>query len=136
MDKTFEFREHTADIQLIAYGKTFEELCVHASQGMIQWMFGEGICPTTPSTREEIRVEGQDREDLLVEWLSQILWHALTKYTAAVSYQEVKYSGKSLQGKVDFSPCQAKEDIKAVTYHDLQVRYEGGAWSAKVTFDI
>ena len=135
MSKPFEFREHTADIRLIAEGSSFEELCVNAAKGMISWMFGDSF-DEIEGQAIRITAKGDDYEDRLVEWLSHILWHCLTRYQAASSFHEVKDKEECLEGVVEFTPREALDEIKAVTYHDLHVREENGIWSAGVTFDI
>jgi SHS2 domain-containing protein len=37
---------------------------------------------------------------------------------------------------IGYSPVEFEQDVKAVTYHEADVRYENGMWSTTLVFDI
>jgi SHS2 domain-containing protein len=138
----YRFFEHTADIGVDIEATSFESLLT------------EGLRALTESLTEIERVElglelpvdleARSREDLLVEWLNEIVFLFDTKAVLLVEAElEVGAEGDGwrLEGTVrgelyDPNRHRLKTLIKAVTYHQLQVRSSISGWTARVVFDI
>ena len=76
--KPFEIVDHTADISIKVYGKSLKELFENSSLGMFNILADlEGI---TTSTELEIKVDAPDKEELLIEWLDELLYNFYTKH--------------------------------------------------------
>jgi SHS2 domain-containing protein len=136
----FEILEHTADIGLMARGRTLGELFEHAALGM-----AEILDRTRPpssngkSTLEPVAVEASDVEALLVEWLNEVLFRleASNRCLGAAAVRELNEN--ALTGEVDLVECERGpegSDLKATTYHQLSIRPAGSGWSATVYFDV
>jgi SHS2 domain-containing protein len=72
-DTPFEVIEHTADVGIIAYGSTLEDLFENAARGMFSLMAELG----TVRAREErqLAVSAEDWEGLMAAWLSELLYY-------------------------------------------------------------
>lgn len=134
--KHFEVLEHTADLKIRVFGKTKEELFENAVLAM-----ASGLRPKVTSQiskAKTIKVSSLDLPSLLVDFLSEVLY--LTQVNKEI-YDEVKFKKFSdTEIEADLTGQKAEsfgEDIKAVTYHNLEVKEEeGGIWQATILFDI
>ena len=93
----------------------------------------------TPIGEYEIVLEAPGLEQLLVDWLSQLLF-LNGAYGLVFGKFKVTLIGKRLSAHVfgeryDLTKHRMGVEIKAVTYHMLQV-YEGDSSFVQVLFDI
>lgn len=135
--KRYELIEHTADVGVKAYGKSLSEAFEHAAKGMFDII-------TDTSTIEslgeyKIMLEAPDLEQLLVDWLSQLLFlngaYSLVFGTFKVTITGNHLSARVLGEKYDTKKHRMGVEIKAVTYHMLQV-HEKDPLFVQVLFDI
>jgi len=134
-DDGFEFLDHPGDLKLRAWGGDLEKLFANAADGMMAFLFGCGIASLKPCRTETIEIEAGDREALLVDWLSELLYRATSEYRAYIGFRMHELTETKLKATAAAVAAEAVEDIKAVTHHELSVRaYEGG-WEATVVFD-
>jgi glycerate kinase len=137
---THEFFEHTADIGVRVLGGTTSELFVNAARAMY-----EAMGRFTVGARSEPRtvtIEADDLGDLLHDWLGELLFdleaHHLFYDRLAIDRLEAGRLVARLEGgTIDFDQSQTNEEIKAVTYHQLEVEQgTDGIWRATVIFDV
>ncbi len=139
MDKQFEVIEHTADIGIIAYGREPGELMANAARGMTSLM----IDPLTvqPALSNKIELQEQDDVTLLVEWLNEIIYALdaegliFREFAVAIS-AGLKLSAVCYGEKLDAARHKLKREIKAATYHNLNIVKLNNVYSAKIIFDI
>ena len=131
----FEFLDHPGDLKLRAWGRNLEELFANAATGMMTFLFGSGIANAQPYRTETIEIEARDREALLVDWLSELLYRAPSEYHAYMGFRIHELNETKLRATVTAVAAAAVEDIKAVTHHELSVREREGRWEATVVFD-
>jgi SHS2 domain-containing protein len=133
----FDLLEHPADVKLRAWGATLEQLFSNAAQGMMSYMFGADIEKVRPERTDVIEVEAPDRDALLVDWLSELLYRATSEYQAYVDFRIDEFSDRRLAARAGVaSAAEATDDIKAVTHHELSIREGDRGWEATVVFDI
>ena len=137
--KRYETFEHTADVGIRAFGRTEKELFANAAYAMFDLMADLKRVRQTASF--PIRLEAADREDLLVRWLSELLSLSSAK---GFLFKDFFFSGLDstsldavARGETfDPSRHKMKIEIKAVTYHQIEIRENKGRWEGKVIFDI
>lgn len=147
MPKDFESLPHTADISIRVYGTTMQELFAHAVIGMFQSVGPQAdgchtendrlVCDTLPCTHD-VQMQSIDRESLLVDFLSEILYLSDVynqAYLAADIHELSDTHIKATVHGVKVTGFQVVE-IKAVTYHDLHITCVDGEWQADIVFDI
>ena len=132
----FELLEHPADFRLHARGATLADVFANAARGMIAYMFGDELVEAKPERWERIEIAASDREALLVDWLSELLYRATSGYCAYVGFEVDEIDEHRLAAKVGIVSATAIDDIKAVTHHELTVRKCDDGWEATVVFDI
>ncbi len=136
---TFEIIEHTADIGIIARGATLVEAFEAAAEGMFSLM----VDPGTVENRAWIErtVEADDHEGLLVAWLNDLLAVLNIEAFLPVVFVVDQISSERLRATVHGEPVDTdrhrfRRDIKAATYHMVEVKQVDGGWTARVIFDV
>ena len=132
----FELLEHPADFRLRARGATLAEVFANAAHGMMAYLFGDELVEAKPERWDRIEITAPDREALLVDWLSELLYRATSGYCAFVGFEVDEIDEQRLAAKVGIVSATAIDDIKAVTHHELTVRKCDDGWEATVVFDI
>jgi SHS2 domain-containing protein len=135
--KQYDIIEHTADVGVKAYGKTVAEAFAHAAVAMFDIITDESIIDSIGEY--DIMLEAPDREQLLVDWLSKLLY--LNDAEGLVFGRfEVSITGNQLSARVFGEKYDTKKhkmgvEIKAVTYHMVQVNEKDPVF-VQVLFDI
>jgi SHS2 domain-containing protein len=140
MPKAYEFFDHTADIGANIYGATLEELFCNAAKALYEAM---GKLQKTDDRREKtVELRAESLEDLLHDWLVELLYEVETKHVLYDEFEIVKLTPPSLAAKlrgnsINFARSQTNQEIKAVTYHQLRVEaLPDGTWRATVILDV
>lgn len=132
----FELLDHTADILVKAYGKTLEECFANAALAMFDQMVD--VSTIKPVGEVELMIEGSEKEELLFDLLSELLYlHDVDRVVLAsfdVSFTEMGLSCLAKGEKLDLERHSPKTEIKAVTFHLLEV--DEDTPSVTVLFDI
>jgi len=134
--KKFEILEHKADLRIKAFGKNKKELFLNLLQGM-----SKNQRPKIESKEEikrKIKVKSLDLEALLVDFLSEVLYLSQVHKETYREIEFTNFTDKEIQGELIGRKVEKfGEDIKAVTYHDLDIRQgKDGTWQTTVLFDI
>jgi SHS2 domain-containing protein len=139
----FEFFEHTADIGLKISGKNFQELLTHGADGLLEVMTNasEARFPVDPETRVTVQLAAADGGDMLLKWLREILFYFSSKRFVLKHYEFETVSETALKAqlsgwKFDTKHFDQRVEVKAVTYHALEIRKMPGGWTAQVILDI
>ena len=128
---------HTSEVGLRLSAATPETLYCCAARAMFDLLQTE-VEPDAPAHRFEVHIAAQDRESLMVDWLSELLYLHETEGIVLVDCRLTDLSETSLLAVVEGSPPKAPPylHIKAVTYHQIAVEQTGDGWAATVYFDI
>ncbi|MBI1886593.1 MAG: archease [Chloroflexi bacterium] len=135
----FEVIDHTADVGLVVRGASLEDVFVNAATGMFSLMVEVSGVRDTEERRVEL--EGHDWEDLLVRWLSELLYYLdaeemLFRRFEVKSLSPHRLAASAWGERIDRDRHELHFGVKAVTRHMLEVRREDSAWRAQVLFDI
>jgi len=137
--KTYEFFEHTADVGLKAYGKNLSEAFENAAKGMIDIITDNSKIESVG--QYDITLEAPDLEQLLVDWLSELLFLNTSKnlvfgfFKVELDEKKNQLSAKVFGEKYNISKHKIGVEIKAVTYHMLEVKNKR-PYHVQVLFDI
>ena len=131
--------EHTADIGLEVWGETLPLFLKAAAEGFIDLMVDPGT--VRRSEARTLQVQEDDAEDLLVQWLEEILYlfeaERLTPSAIEVEDAGKWYVRGTLLGEtLDEESHDIRNVVKAVTYHDLKVEKTDGLYRARLIFDV
>ena len=131
----FELIHHTADVRVRVTAATVEELFTDAVRGMYAVMRGEP--KGEPVTREIAVDDSADRTALLVDFLNEVLNRAHIGRELFTDVTFTRFEETSLTAQLrGTAPAEFEEDVKAVTYHEADVRLENGRWTTMLVFDL
>jgi protein archease len=135
----FRILEHTADVGFEAFGSTLPEVFENAARALAHLIADPGT--VEPSQEIRFEVEGTDLPDLLVNWLSEILFrHDAERWLfhdfRVESLDDHAVSGIAWGEEIDQARHQTNLMVKAITYHQLNLQQTAGGWRARVYVDI
>ncbi len=136
---TFRLLEHTADMGIEAFGETPEELFRQAALGLRQMMFG--LAEIDSVEEKQIQIEGRDREELLVGWLSEIIYYMETKGFVPSAFDVAEAGPERLSAWLSGEPFDHRRhhierEVKAITYHQILVEQVHDGWRARLYVDL
>lgn len=137
--KTYELINHTADVAIKAYGKTLSEAFENAAKGMFDIITNNSEIENIG--QYDIELQADSLEQLLVDWLSELLFlnsaHNIVFgfFKVELDEKKSKLSAKVFGEKFDLSRHKIGTEIKAVTYHMLEVNNKKPIF-VQVLFDI
>ena len=131
--------DHTADFGIHVSGTHSKDLFANAAEALfdviteIDSLTGHDSC--------HIEVFGDDWSDLMINWLREILylWNGkerLVKSADITSLSENTLSAQVVFDSYDPDRHAIKTEIKAVTYHQIQVKHTPSGCTAQIIFDI
>ena len=135
--KRYEEKQHTADLAATIYGKDLPELFENAAFAMFDMMSDlDGVLPV-----ETVRVdiEEPDTESLLIAWLNEILYAGYIKRLIFSEFRVVSLEGNRLSAEAKgtrLDPKRIKNEIKAATYHDIEIEKKDGDYEVTIVFDV
>jgi len=132
--KKYKFLDHPADIKIQSFGKDLAELFTNSALGMMAFLYETDDVKITRT--DHIEIEADNLESLLIDWLSEILYLSDTHYRNYCDYKITFIDEKKIIAEVGSGEAVAKNDIKAVTYHDLKIEKKDHEWVATVVYDI
>ncbi len=139
MKQGYRFIDHTADFRLEIFGVDEKDLFIQAAMALTDLI-------TDPKAlqgarRRTFTVSGDDWSDLLVNWLRELLylWSGEEQLVSRVDLQSLEPT--RLKATVTTEAFHAdrhpiRNEIKAVTYHQIDVGPYKTGWRARVVFDI
>jgi len=138
MDKEFDLIDHTADVGIIAHGASINQAFANAARGLFSII--TNLDDIKEVTHRDIKVTATDRENLLVEWLNELIYLFDTENIIFNRFDITHLDNTHLKAriygeKVDTSRHELKTGVKAATYHMLKVEKSNG-YQAQVLFDI
>lgn len=134
----YEAIDHTADFGIRVFGDNPIDLFQNSAMALMDQVVETASLP--PQKEIRLSIKGNDWPDLMVNWLREILylWSGKALLTRSVQIQSITEKSLSSRVGVDlFSPQRHTliSEIKAVTYHQIQVLDRSGLWEATVIFD-
>jgi SHS2 domain-containing protein len=137
MQPEFGFREHahTADWELEVWAPNLPILLEQAARGM--YALSGLQLQAGPSQTHSMTLHAADAESLLVRFLSELLWVGQDQHLGFDNFSLTVDDDYNLQAQLGGSniTCLDKE-IKAVTYHNLEVQTTSQGLHVNVVFDV
>ena len=135
----YKLFDHTADIGVEVYGKTVNDLFANAAFAVFDIL--TDLSQVMPTVERKIVVEGNGWEDLLVNYLREILYLYNGEGLLLKKFTVLVIDPKHLEGKVAGEPFDSARhrintEIKAVTYHQAAVNKTAKEWQGRVIFDV
>ncbi len=133
-DPGYEDVEHAADWAFRVRGRDLGELFTNAARTIARAEHGgEGEV----NVSRELQVTGADRETLLVNWLNELLYLEQTRREVYSHFDIMEIGDTHLRARVQGAPeYHTQRHIKAVTFHNLEVKQTAGGWEATLVVDV
>jgi len=135
---SYELIDHTADVGIRVTAESPEALFETAALALTELM--TDTTTVEPKLERTMELQEESLDLLLVCWLQEILYLVDTE-GLVFSVFEVRIEGTELQATLRGEPFNPevhprKSDVKAVTYHHLEVTTHDDGWQAQVILDI
>ena len=140
----FEFREHTADVQVRSWGSSLEEAFSQAAYSLMATIT-PNLKKITPEVEKEITIEAEDIEALLFDFLSEFLYIFDVDELVfnQINVSKIKKSNDNyklhatLKGeRFDLNKHEIGIEVKAITYSFLNIEKTHGNFIIDIVFDI
>ncbi len=139
MTRRYRLIDHTADFGLEIFGSDETALFEEAAVALF-----ELVTDSTALTAElsrDIEVTGEDWPDLMVNWLRELLYifngeEQIVCHTAITAIKETHLHATIGSEPFDPQRHEIRNEIKAVTYHQIEVGPVDDGWRARVIFDV
>jgi SHS2 domain-containing protein len=133
----FEELAHTADLEIRVWGVDMASLFKAASEGMFVLSGIEELDQGVSAVKQTISLDAMDYEGLLILFLEELLYR-LTEDYMMYEVQKLTISDEfTLKAQLKGSQIKSyQRDIKAVTYHNLNIRSTQGGYEVNIVFDI
>jgi SHS2 domain-containing protein len=135
----YRFLDHTADLRIEVTADSMEGLFVEAAAALFDITVGLG----TIDVREfrQVRASGDDVRELLVDWLRELLYRLSGEGMLFSRFEITDFSETGITARCGGEPFvkgrhEARREIKAVTYHGLEIVRRDEKFSVSVIFDI
>ena len=141
--KRYRFLEHVSDAYIAAYGTSLEEAFENAALSMFSVM--TDIKRIRKLVKEEVTVEAENEKTLLHDWLSKLhlkfeterkLFSSFKVYTIDKTNTLFRLTGEAYGEPFDPKRHPSRAEVKAVTYHRMEVVESQGRWTIKFILDL
>ena len=137
--KRFDIFDHTADIGIIVRGETLKALFENAGKGFFHLI--TDLRKVKRRIERRVNIKGESLDRLMVDWLSELLYLHDVENLLFRGFEVDSVGEDGLKAIVKGEPFQEgihviKTEVKAVTYHQIEVRQENGRWRAQIILDL
>jgi SHS2 domain-containing protein len=131
--------EHPADLGIEAGGDSLAGAFIQAARGLMSVIVDQDSVES--KTSKNIHITADDKEQLLVKWLSEILYlydgrKFISKEFQIILLSETELSAVAFGESISESKHRMRIDVKAITYHQLVVEEKNGGGMVRVFLDI
>ncbi|KAM4872803.1 protein archease isoform 1-T1 [Thomomys bottae] len=130
INQKYEYLDHTADVQLHAWGDTLEEAFEQCAMAMFGYMTDTGT--VEPLQTVEVETQGDDLLSLLFHFLDEWLYKFsadeffIPREVKVLNIDQRNYKLRSIGWGEEFSLSKHPQgtEVKAITYSAMQVHNE------------
>lgn len=130
------------DAVIEAYGSTLEEAFENAAKGLSDTMID--LKTVRPEREIKFCAKGHDLYSLLFDWLDKVMLLlvadaiALSEFSIKIKQHNSDYSlkGTARGEALDVYRHGYKVEIKAVTYHEMEIKQEKGRVTVRFLLDL
>ena len=132
--------DHMTDAVIEAFGSTLEEAFEYAAKAVNDTM----VDIKTVRPLQEIRIEaqGHDLHSLLFEWVDKVMLLlvadgvAMSEFSVKIDQDSYSLAALARGEKLDLERHRYKVEIKAVTYHEMQIQQDKNGATVRFLLDL
>jgi len=139
---SYEYLRHTADVKFKAEGNTIEEMFTESAAALFEII--RGNIKILEIAKKEIDISAKDKETLLHDFLEEFLF-LLDSEEFLVSKIEVIKITKDENNNFRLKSTLAGDlqknysftnDVKAITFNEMEIKEENGKFICTVVLDV
>lgn len=135
----YEQIPHTADIAIRVAGNSMRDLFKNSAYGMFDII--ADLSGLEKSISININITANSQEELLVSWLDELLYNFYTKGVIFFDFDITDIGEGRLKAKangrlIGENKNRLKKEIKAATFHNLNIEEKNGKYSVEIVFDV
>lgn len=142
MPAIYKFIDHAADIACEVSGDTLEELFTASAKAWRNSVVGK--TKYYKKETKKLELKSSSKEQLLVDFLSELNFYLFTRKWLFNLVQKIKIKNENdawiLTGDIEGIPLsekiEVKQEIKAITFHQMNIKKIGTKYSTLLVFDI
>jgi SHS2 domain-containing protein len=128
---------HTADVKIRASAPTLETLFSDAFTALMQVLYGPD---RNGGKKREITLDAQDRESLLRDFLSEVLFIAEVD-NLVFAGADIHIDGCHLVAVLDGEPFDRRRhargtEVKGISYSGLSITHDANGYMLDIVFDV
>lgn len=132
----FQFLEHTGDIRVSVSAPDLHGV-YNDSVLALMTALDATLSDDEKRVEQSLTVESADMTCLLVDFLNEVLWTAVTEKESYDEVEIVSISETSLSAIVRGRTVERfGDEVKAVTYHEAELRREEDRWHTNLVLDV
>jgi len=137
----YEIFDHTADLGLRIRADDLAELFEESARALFS-VIVVNFDQVRPLERLAFALEAQRRDELLRDWLGELLYvfhtrrMVFSQFAVNLSNSDARLRATAEGEPIDPARHEIDTEIKAITYHGLQVARHGDGWLAEVIVDV
>ena len=135
--KHYKYFSTTADMGMEVSGKDISEIFINSAKGMFNLFSASKNFK--PKEEYMVRLKGESWEELLFKWLNELLFYYDAYKIYFVDFQILRIEPYRIEAIIRGDKIENQKierEIKAVTYHNLEIMKKNSKWEAKVLFDL
>lgn len=138
--KKYRLTRHQSELAVRVTGDSQADLFANSAWALFDVMMAE-VDKVDTKERLPLEVEGVDRDDLMVNWMRELLYlYQGSGYLLREFHiQEVKdtFVKAEVAGeKLDPDRHEIKQEIAAVAFHKSRMEKTGNQWTAHLIFEV
>jgi SHS2 domain-containing protein len=139
MDKKYRVTKHHSELAVRITGSSQADLFANSAYALFDVMTD----PAAIEIKERIplEVEGSDRDDLMVNWMRELLYlyqgsGYLLKEFKISQVKDTIVKAEVCGEKIDPDRHEIKQEIAAVAFHKSRMEKTGNQWIAQLIFEL
>ena len=130
----FEEIPHTADWSIRVWANDLPGLLAESARGMY-WLAGAQLADR-PRIKRSFDTVGTDGESLLVAFLSELVFYTEQEFAGFDDF-DIRIKDGRLKAELGGAPLKSLDKaIKAVTWHNLEIKTTARGLEVEIVFDV
>ena len=138
---SYKFLEHATDAFIEVTATTLEEAFLKAGESVVQTTID--LDTVEEKDKKEVKVKGKELRHLLFNWTEEVIFQLITEGFAIHRFQisikkeeEYELTAQVFGEPIDLQKHHFKVEIKAPTFHEMEIKEEKGLVKMRFLLDL
>ncbi len=138
--KKYRLTKHQSELAVRVTGDSQADLFANSAMALFDVMVAD-VDKIESKERLPLEVEGTDRDDLMVNWVRELLYlyqssgYLLREFTIR-EVKDTVVKADVVGEKIDPDRHEVKQEIAAVAFHKSRMDKTGNQWTAHLIFEV